>query len=127
MHVTFPRIQSISHFGRQYHMAKKATINLSETIREFQKSHRGVSAKDAFEAIKRAHPGQKIKEGTFKAVFYKFAGGGKRKVVKRRKSVRIGHDMVVIENRVLAIVRAAQELIALTGDSKAAKAVIDHM
>jgi uncharacterized protein YrrD len=69
----------------------------------------------------------KIKEGTFKATFYKLAGAGKRKVVKRRKPVRVGPDMVVIENRVLAIVRAAKELIALTGDSKAAKAVIDHM
>jgi hypothetical protein len=108
-------------------MAKRATINLSETIREFQKGHPGISAKDAFEAIKKANPSQKIKEGTFKAVFSKFAGGGKRKVVKRRKPVRVGHDMVDIEDRVLAIVRAARELIALTGDSKAAKAVIDHM
>jgi hypothetical protein len=109
-------------------MAKKSqSFNLSETIREFQKTHRGVSAKDAFEAIKKAHSSQKIKEGTFKATFYKLAGGGKRKVVKRRKPVRVGHDMVAIENRVLAIVRAANELIALTGDSKAAKAVIDHM
>jgi hypothetical protein len=108
-------------------MAKKPALNLSETIREFQKTHPNVSAKDAFEAIKKANPSQKIKEGTFKAVFYKFAGAGKRKVVKRRKPVRVGHDMVDIENRVLAIVRAAKELIALTGDSKAAKAVIDHM
>jgi hypothetical protein len=108
-------------------MAKKATFNLSETIREFQKSHRGVSAKDAFEAIKKAHSSHEINESTFKAVYYKFAGGGKRKVVKRRKPVRVGHDMVAIEDRVLAIVRAAKELIALTGDSKAAKAVIDHM
>jgi hypothetical protein len=108
-------------------MAKKTTFNLSETIREFQKGHRGVSAKDAFEAITKAHSSQKIKVGTFKATFYKLAGSGKRKVVKRRKPVRVGHDMVDIENRVLAIVRAAKELIALTGDSKAAKAVIDHM
>jgi hypothetical protein len=108
-------------------MATKTTFNLSEAIREFQKGHRGVSAKDAFEAITKAHPSHKMKEGTFKATFYKLAGGGKRKVVKRRKPVRIGHDMVDIENRVLAIVRAAKELIALTGDSKAAKAVIDHM
>ena len=108
-------------------MAQKPTFNLSATIREFQKSHRGVSAKDAFEAIKKAHSIHKINESTFKAVYYKFAGGGKRKAVKRRKPVRVGHDMADIEDRVLAIVRAAKELIALTGDSKAAKAIIDHM
>ncbi len=74
-------------------MAKKPTINLSETIREFQKNHPSVSAKDAFEAIKKAHPGQRIKEGTFKAVFYKFAGSGKKKTVMRRKPVHVvpGH------------------------------------
>jgi hypothetical protein len=109
-------------------MAKKSDdFNLTQTIREFQKSRRGVPATAAFEAVKKAHPSQKINEGTFKATFYKLAGSGKRKVVKRRKPVRVGHDMVDIENRVLAIVRAAKELIALTGDSKAAKAVIDHM
>ena len=109
-------------------MAKRSLgFNLSATIREFQKSHPNVSATDALTAVKKAHPTQKIKEGTFKATFYKLAGGGKRKVVKRRKPGRVGHDMVVIENRVLAIVRAAKELIALTGDSEAAKAVIDHM
>jgi hypothetical protein len=71
-------------------MAKRSSgFNLSETIREFQKSHPSVSAKDAFEAVKKAHPGQRIKEGTFKAVFYKFASGGKRKVVKRRKPMRV--------------------------------------
>jgi hypothetical protein len=42
-------------------MAKKATINLSETIREFQKGHPSVSAKNAFEAIKKANRSQKIR------------------------------------------------------------------
>lgn len=44
-------------------------------------------------AVKKAHPSQKIKEGTFKATFYKLASGGKRKVVKRRKPGRVvpGH------------------------------------
>lgn len=60
-------------------MARKPTFNLSAAIREFQKSHRGVSAKDAFEAIKKAHSSHKIKESTFKAVYYKFAGGGNAK------------------------------------------------
>jgi hypothetical protein len=41
-----------------------------------QKSHRGVKATGALAAIKKAHPGQKINEGTFKATFYKLAGGG---------------------------------------------------
>ena len=73
-------------------MAKKGSFNLSETIRDFQKAHRGVSAKDALEAIKKAHPSQKINEGTFKATFYKLAGGGKRRV-KRRKPGKLfsGH------------------------------------
>jgi hypothetical protein len=35
-------------------------------------------------AVKKAHPSQKINEGTFKATFYKLAGG-KKKTVKRRK------------------------------------------
>jgi hypothetical protein len=109
-------------------MAKRSEdFNLSATIREFQKSHPGVAATAALDVVKKAHPTQKIKEGTFKATFYKLAGAGKKKTVMRQKPGRIGHDMVVIENRVIAIVRAAKELIALTGDSQAAKAVIDHM
>jgi hypothetical protein len=74
-------------------MAKKGSFNLSQIIRDFQKGHRGVTARDAFEAVKKAHPNQKINEGTFKATFYKRAGGGKRKTVKRRKpgSVIPGH------------------------------------
>jgi hypothetical protein len=74
-------------------MAKRsASFNLSETIREFQKSHRGVPATAALAAVKKAHPGQKINEGTFKATFYKLAGGKKR-TVKRRKPGRLlpGH------------------------------------
>jgi hypothetical protein len=76
------------------HMAKKsADFNLSATIREFQKSHRGVPAAAALEAIKKAHSGHKINEGTFKATFYKLASGGKKKSVRRRKpgSVIPGH------------------------------------
>ncbi|HEV8003994.1 MAG TPA: hypothetical protein VGP63_29280 [Planctomycetaceae bacterium] len=44
------------------------------------------------EAIKKAHPSQKVNEGTFKATFYKLTGGGKRNV-KRRKPGRVvaGH------------------------------------
>jgi hypothetical protein len=74
-------------------MAKKSDgFNLSATIREFQKSHRSVSATAALAAVKKAHPSQKINEGTFKATFYKLAGGKKR-TVKRRKPGRLlpGH------------------------------------
>jgi len=74
-------------------MAKKsADFNLSATIREFQKSHRGVPATAALAALKKANPGQKINEGTFKATFYKLAGG-RKKTVKKRKPGRLlpGH------------------------------------
>jgi hypothetical protein len=109
-------------------MAKKTQgFNLSEVIREYRKSHGDASAKDALEAIKKAHPSQKINEGTFKSTFYKLASGGKKKVLKRRKPGRVGSGVAGIENQVLAVIRAAKELIALTGDSEAAKAVIDHM
>ena len=75
-------------------MAKKNDgFNLSETIREFQKSHRGVPATAALEAVKKAHPSRKINEGTFKATFYHLASNGKKKTVKRRKPGRLlpGH------------------------------------
>jgi hypothetical protein len=75
-------------------MAKKsADFNLSATIREFQKSHRGVPATAALAAVKKAHPSQKINEGTFKATFYKVASNGKKKTVRRRKPGRLvpGH------------------------------------
>jgi hypothetical protein len=73
-------------------MAKRASFNLSETIREYRKAHRGVKAMDALEAIKKAHPSQKINDGTFKSTFYKLAGTGKR-TVRRRKPGRViaGH------------------------------------
>jgi hypothetical protein len=69
-------------------MAKRASFNLSHAIREFRKTHRAVPAKGAFEAIKKAHPSQKINEGTFKSTFYKLASNGKKRVVKRRKPGR---------------------------------------
>jgi hypothetical protein len=67
-------------------MAKRsADFNLSATIRDFQKNHPDVAATAALDAVKKAHPAQRIKEGTFKATFYKLAGAKKHKVVKRRK------------------------------------------
>jgi hypothetical protein len=73
-------------------MAKRSGFNLSETIREYRKAHRGVKAMDAFAAIKKAHSSQTINEGTFKSTFYKLAGSGKR-TVRRRKPGRLiaGH------------------------------------
>ena len=64
---------------------KRDGFNLSEAIRAYRKAHRGVSAKNALAGIRKAHPSQKINEGTFKSTFYKLAGTGKRRVVKKRK------------------------------------------
>jgi len=101
-------------------MAKRSSdFNLSATIREFQKSHPDVSATDALAAVKKAHPSQKIKEGTFKATFYKLAGDGKRKVVKRRKPVPVvagGGG-----NQAESIMRAGLHFIRLAGGVGAAR------
>jgi hypothetical protein len=71
-------------------MAKKSDgFNLSAVIREFRKAHRSVSANDALAAVKKAHPSQKINDGTFRATFYKLAGNGKpKKSVMRRRPGR---------------------------------------
>ena len=71
-------------------MAKRSNgFNLSATIREFRKGHRGVSANDALAAIKKGHPTEKINDSTFRATFYKLAGDGNRKKsVKRRRPGR---------------------------------------
>jgi hypothetical protein len=101
-------------------MAKKSTgFNLSAAIREFQKSHADVSATDALQAVKKAHPSQKINEGTFKATFYKLAGSGKRKVVKRRKPGRgISGD---VGNHSESIMKAGLQFIRLAGGVEAAR------
>jgi hypothetical protein len=74
-------------------MAKKSEgFNLSATIREFRKSHRSVPATAALAAVKKAHPNQKINDGTFRATFYKLAGGGKKSVRRRKPGSAIpGH------------------------------------
>jgi hypothetical protein len=70
-------------------MAKKSNgFNLSETIREYRKSHRAASARDAMEAIKKSHPDQKINDGTFKSTFYKLVGNGRKHSVRRAKPMR---------------------------------------
>jgi hypothetical protein len=81
-------VKSISTDHKGKDMAKRKEFNLSEIIRDFQKSHRSVKAMDAFEQIKKAHPSQKINEGTFKSTFYKLVGGGKRKV----RRLKPGHN-----------------------------------
>jgi hypothetical protein len=64
---------------------KSAGFNLSAVIRAYSKSHRGVSAKDAMEAIKKEYSREKINDGTFKSTFYKLAGSGRKRSVMRRK------------------------------------------
>jgi hypothetical protein len=99
-------------------MAKKSeAFNLSQTVREFQKAHRGIPAKKALEAIKKAHPGQKINDGTFLATFYKLASGGKKKVVKRRKP---GH-VVSANGSAEHIMKAGLNFIVLAGGVEAAR------
>jgi hypothetical protein len=69
-------------------VSKSDGFNLSAVIRQYRKAHRGVSANDGLDGIKKAHPSQKINEGTFKSTFYKLVGAGKRKTVRRRKPRR---------------------------------------
>jgi hypothetical protein len=98
-------------------MAKKSEgFNLSATIREFQKSHRGVPATAALAAVKKAHPGQKINDGTFKGTFYKLVGG-KKKTVKRRKPGRLvpGHGSAD------HIMKVGLNFIVLSGGVEAAR------
>jgi hypothetical protein len=97
-------------------MARRPDFNLSETIREYRKGHRGVKAMDAFAAIKKAHPSHTINEGTFKSTFYKLAGSGKR-TVKRRKPGRViaGHGSSE------HIMQAGLHFIRLAGSVEAAR------
>jgi hypothetical protein len=99
-------------------MAKKtASFNLTATIREYRKSHRGISAKHAYAGITKAHPGEKINEGTFKSTFYKLAGDGKHKVVRRRKP---GH-FVAGNGHADTIMKAGLHFIRLAGSVEAAR------
>jgi hypothetical protein len=97
-------------------MAKKANgFNLSETIRDYRKSHRGASAREAMEAIKKSNPDQKINEGTFKSTFYKLAGSGKRSV-RRAKPGRGGRGGDGSD-----VMRAGLTFIRLAGSVEAAR------
>jgi hypothetical protein len=98
-------------------MAKKSEgFNLTSTIRDYRKKHRGVAAMTALGAIKKAHPDQKINEGTFKSTFYKLAGSGKRKVVRRKpKSLGGGNGHTE------AIMRSGLAFIRLAGSVENAR------
>jgi hypothetical protein len=99
-------------------MAKRSSgFNLSAAIREFQQSHPDVSATDALAAVKKVHPAQRIKEGTFKATFYKLAGAKKHKVVKRRKP---GH-VVPGHGSADHIMKAGLQFILLAGGVEQAR------
>jgi hypothetical protein len=91
-------------------MAKRSNgVNLSAVIREFRKGHRGTSANDALAAVKKAHPTQKINDGTFRATFYKIAGDGKRKksVMRRRPGRRPESDGDAAIRAGLTFIRSA--------------------
>lgn len=97
---------------------KSDSFNLSEVIRQYRKAHRGVSATNAFEGIKKAHPSQKINEGTFKSTFYKLAGEGRRKVVKRR---RPGRALAAGNGHAEGVLKAGLEFVRLAGGVEQAK------
>jgi hypothetical protein len=100
-------------------MAKKANgFNLSETIREYRKAHRGASARDAMEAIKKSNPDQKINEGTFKSTFYKLAGSGRRRSVRRARPLR-GRGRGMGDGS--DVMRAGLTFIRLAGSVEAAR------
>jgi hypothetical protein len=94
-------------------MAKKSErFNLTAAIRDYRKSHRGISATNALVAIKQEHPSAKINDGTFKSTFYKLAGGRKKKTVLRRKPRR---DATSGAGHAEAILRAGLTFIRLAG------------
>jgi hypothetical protein len=102
-------------------MARKSDgFNLSETIREYRKGHRGASAREAMEAIKKSNPDQKINEGTFKSTFYKLAGSGKGRSVRRMKPMR-GRPGRGSGDSSADVMRAGLTFIRLAGSVEAAR------
>ena len=100
-------------------MAKKSNgFNLTSAIREYRKSHRGISAKHALEGIKKSHPNVKINDGTFKSTFYKLAGSGKKKTVMRRKPHRAGAGS---DSHAETILKAGLTFIRLAGGVESAR------
>jgi hypothetical protein len=100
-------------------MAKKREFNLSEIIREYRKSHRGTKATEALAAIKKAHTDQKINDGTFKSTWYKLAGSGKARKVRRLKPGRNG----AAQDGLTAALKFVREV----GSLEAAKAQLDSV
>jgi hypothetical protein len=100
-------------------MAKRKEFNLSEVIREYRKSHRGTKATEALVAIKKSHADQKINDGTFKSTWYKLAGAGKSRKVRRLKPGRNGasHDGLT----------AALKFVREVGSVDLAKAQLDSV
>jgi hypothetical protein len=101
-------------------MARKTNgFNLTAAIRDYRKSHRGISAKIALDGIKKAHPGEKINDGTFKSTFYKLAGNNKKKrSVMRRKPGRMGNGS---EANAESILKAGLTFIRLAGGVESAR------
>jgi hypothetical protein len=100
-------------------MAKKSrSFNLSAVIREYRRSHPGVSANSALEAVKKAHNGQKINEGTFRATFYQLSGGGKKNTIRRRKP---GTVVSQDNNHAEGVMRAGLTFIRLAGGVESAR------
>ena len=94
-------------------MAKKSSgFNLSAAIRDYRKSHRGISARDALEGIKKGNPHEKINDGTFKSTFYKLAGSRRKKTVMRRKPGRAAGGE---EGHAESILKAGLTFIRLAG------------
>lgn len=101
-------------------MARKSVgFNLSAVIREYRKSHRADSAKNALDAIKKAHPGQKINEDTFNATFYKLSGGGRRKRTVRKP--RPNRSAVGGRDRADATMRAGLAFVRIAGSVRIAQ------
>ena len=71
-----------------------------------------MSANSALEAVKKAHNGQKINEGTFRATFYKLSGGGKKNSIRRRKP---GTVVSQDNNHAEGIMRAGLTFVRLAG------------
>jgi len=117
------------------HMAKKSEgFNLAAAIRDYRKSHRGISANNALAAIKKEHPSEKINDGTFKSTFYKLAGSRKKKTVMRRKPRRLatsgaGHAEAIMKAGLIfvrlagGVENARERLVGLEELIETAKAV----
>ena len=124
-------------------MAKKPDFNQSAEIRSIlQELGKEAKFKDVFQKLRERHRGFQFNENACQQAFsiarkkLGFVKGPKAKRVVKPKGSRhrvggvrgaVGKGVLGIENRVLEVIRAAKELIALTGDTEAAKAVIDHM